>query len=501
VDILPDSRPSPDENYFLLYDHPFSFESHAWLSHGRTSPAPVCIMNAGYSSGWCEESFGIDLVASEVLCRAKGDDACRFIMAHPSRIEHYVERYIEGRPDLASRLRGYEIPDFFSRKRVEEELRVSHAELERRVDERTLELSTSYARLQAEIVEREQVQRQLRQAGKLEAIGRLAGGIAHDFNNLMSVIMVRGDLLSRHLAPDDPLQEEVDEVIAAARRAATLTQQLLAFSRIHVITPQRVDLSAMVATLAKSLMPLVGEDIELELELDRSGCVVQADPSQLEQVIMNLVVNARDAMPRGGALRLQTGHVITSLSIQTSTGEPDPGRYAHRRWVIPAPGSTRNHLQDLSIRSSADQSRWSRYRLGLSTVYGVAPGGGGVDVVSAPGPGYLYALFPGADGQRPIAAPRPSELPLQRASLIVEAEPARHPAEAGRALRLPRAVCGRSGSRARARASSGLGDRAPAHRRGDAQDDRSGAGAARVRHFAFAARAVHVRIRPGRGTA
>ena len=117
VDIFPESSPSPDANYYLIYDHPFSFESDAWEQRGRKADFPVCIMNAGYSSGWCEESFGIELVASEILCKAKGDDCCRFIMAPPDRIEGHIEKYREVHPDLAGRVKEYEVHDFFKRQR------------------------------------------------------------------------------------------------------------------------------------------------------------------------------------------------------------------------------------------------------------------------------------------------------------------------------------------------------------------------------------------------
>ena len=100
VDIFPESRPSPDENYYLIYDHPYSFESDAWIKAKKKVNFPVCVMNAGYSSGWCEESFGIKLVASEIYCKAKGDDHCRFIMGHPSKIEGYITEYLKKRPAL-----------------------------------------------------------------------------------------------------------------------------------------------------------------------------------------------------------------------------------------------------------------------------------------------------------------------------------------------------------------------------------------------------------------
>jgi two-component system sensor histidine kinase/response regulator len=162
VDIFPESKPSPDENYFLIYDHPFSFESDAWLKAGKKSDFPVCVMNAGYSSGWCEESFGVPLVASEIMCRAKGDDVCRFIMAHSSKIEDYIKEYLRKEPELARKVTKYEIPGFFRRKHIEEELRRAHDELEKRVQERTAELAKVNKALQAEINERKQAEEELR---------------------------------------------------------------------------------------------------------------------------------------------------------------------------------------------------------------------------------------------------------------------------------------------------------------------------------------------------
>ena len=125
VDISAESRPSPDENFYLLYDHPYSFESDSWLKAGKPVDFPVCVMNAGYSSGWCAESFGLTLVASEILCKAKGDEWCRFIMAPPDRIEAHIGEYLQREPHIARKVTSYEIPGFFTRKQAEDELRAA----------------------------------------------------------------------------------------------------------------------------------------------------------------------------------------------------------------------------------------------------------------------------------------------------------------------------------------------------------------------------------------
>jgi diguanylate cyclase (GGDEF)-like protein/PAS domain S-box-containing protein len=168
VKISPESNPTPDENYFLIYDHPFSFESDAWLRKGRKSEFPVCIMNAGYSSGWCEESFGVPLVAAEIECLARGDAQCRFVMAPPARIEQHLAARSgqESAPARGVRPRGATIsaPEFFQRKRMEEELRQSHETLEAKVEARTAALLAANDRLHAEIAERTRAERALRES-------------------------------------------------------------------------------------------------------------------------------------------------------------------------------------------------------------------------------------------------------------------------------------------------------------------------------------------------
>ena len=302
VEILPESKPSPDAEYCLVYDHPYSFESNAWVRNARHSDVPVCIMNAGYSSGWCEESFGLKLVAAEILCRAKGDETCRFVMAPPERISGRISDYVKAHPDIAPRAAHFRIPDFFARKREEENLKKRQDELER----------------------------ELRQTQKLEALGRLAGGIAHDFNNIISVVLGQAALAQRQLSADDPLAEDLAKIIRAGERAASLTQKLLTFGRSQVAQNDILDLNVVVDETAKMIERVIGDDVELSLQLAHDAGNVRADRSQLEQVLMNLAVNARDAMPNGGRFSIATsrnGDALVDLVVSdTGSGMDDETR-------------------------------------------------------------------------------------------------------------------------------------------------------------------------------
>ncbi len=164
VKILPESHPSPDDDYFLIYDHPFSFEADTWMKSGEKPDFPVCIMNAGYSSGWCEESFGIPLVAVEIECQARGDKHCRFVMAPPGKIEQYLEKYsptgyAESQPAVS-----IAIPEFFQRKRLEEELLRHRDHLEDLVRERTERLTRINEQLQREIAVRSKAEKALQKS-------------------------------------------------------------------------------------------------------------------------------------------------------------------------------------------------------------------------------------------------------------------------------------------------------------------------------------------------
>ncbi len=371
VHIFPESRPTPDDEYFLLYEHPYSFESDAWLRAGESRDFPVCIMNAGYSSGWCQESFGLQLVAAEVRCRARGDDTCRFVMAPPNRIEAHVRQEVKTGVSF--------IPDFFARKRAEEQLRQAHSELERRVVERTLAL-------EREMEERRRVERELQRQHKLQALGRLAGGVAHDFNNLMAVVLTNGALLERTLPANDPRRRYAEEMIHAVHRAADLTRQLLAFGSTLPGERERVELDVAVANLARMLGRLIGDDVELEIDLDAPGCHILATRSEIDQVIVNLVVNARDALPAGGRIRVATERALGADVVFLRVTDSGIGMTPETQASIFDPFFT--------TKEGAGTG------LGLSTVYGIVQrGGGSIAVESKPGEGSTFTIT------WPVAAP------------------------------------------------------------------------------------------------
>ena len=186
---------------------------------------------------------------------------------------------------------------------------------------------TGAVHIMSDITERKKLEEQFLQSQKVEAVGRLAGGVAHDFNNMMTVVIGYSEFLLSRLKEGEAEYNSMEEIMKAGQRAASLTRQLLAFSRKQVLQPHVLDLNALITDLEKMLRRLIGEDVELHLSLDSELGSVRADPSQIDQIIMNLAVNARDAMPRGGKIAIETANVELDEEYTRLHIEVQPGPY------------------------------------------------------------------------------------------------------------------------------------------------------------------------------
>jgi len=222
-----------------------------------------------------------------------------------------------------------------------------------------------------DVTEKRVLEKQLRMAQKMEAIGRLSGGIAHDFNNLLGVIIGYSRVLKRTLGENNPLSEHVTEIEKAGERAAALTKQLLAFSRQQVLTPAVLNLNTLVADMEKMLPRLLGEDVAVSLQLDSGLANVKADQSQIEQIIMNLAVNSRDAMPKGGKLKIQTANVQLDQTFTRNRPGSRIGNYVLLTVSDTGTGMDGGTLAHIFEPFFTTKERGKGTGLGLATVYGI----------------------------------------------------------------------------------------------------------------------------------
>ncbi len=287
-----------------------------------------------------------------------------------------------------------------------------------------------------DVTEKRVLEKQLRMAQKMEAIGRLSGGIAHDFNNLLGVIIGYSGVLKKQLGPGNALCEHALEIEKAGQRAASLTKQLLAFSRQQVLTPAVLNLNSLATDMEKMLPRLLGEDIEVSLTLDPELGNVKADQSQIEQVIMNLAVNARDAMPTGGKMQVQTSNVQLDQAYTWNHPGSKVGEYVLLAVTDTGMGMDAGTLTHIFEPFFTTKERGKGTGLGLATVYGVVKQSNGyIWVDSAPGKGASFQIYlprhvgePGADEPKNDSGEklRGSETIL----LVEDAEPLRKLAQA-----------------------------------------------------------------------
>jgi PAS domain S-box-containing protein len=282
----------------------------------------------------------------------------------------------------------------------------------------------SFVAVKRDVTRELELQAQYLQSQKMESVGRLAAGVAHDFNNLLTIINGSAELATHTMSPDDPAMEDLRQILAAGARAGALTRQLLAFSRQDVVQPVVLDLDEVIEGFRKMLSRLLQEHIAVEVRAGLGHTRVKADPGQLEQVILNLAVNARDAMPSGGTLRIETNVVVlTAAEAAALRPAVPPGRFACVRVIDTGDGmdgETQAHIFEPFFTTKAIGKGTG---LGLATVlHIVEKSGGGIRVMSTVGEGTTFEVFlpevESAD-RRPVPAPDEAMTPALRATVLV----------------------------------------------------------------------------------
>jgi len=268
---------------------------------------------------------------------------------------------------------------------------------------------------------------QLHQAQRLESVGQLAGGIAHDFNNILGVIMNYAEFVADEQEPDSQALHDVEEIRRAAERAAALTRQLLIFSRREVVQPEVLDLRQVVSGLENLLRRALGERVEMETFFDEDLMAIEADPGQIEQVLVNLAVNARDAMPEGGRLLIEADNAQLDSEYAYMHPDTEPGDYVRLKVSDTGVGMDEKTIQRSFEPFFTTKGQAEGTGLGLATVYGIVTGAGGrIDIYSEPGMGTTVKIHLPASSVAPRKVEaRPKERPVGRGEvvLVVEDEP------------------------------------------------------------------------------
>jgi PAS domain S-box-containing protein len=278
-----------------------------------------------------------------------------------------------------------------------------------------------------DVTERRTLEVQYQQAQKMEAVGRLAGGVAHDFNNLLTVILGNCELLLTDIGADDARRSDIEEIQKAGRSAAGLTGRMLAFSRKQIIEPVLLDLNQTVADVRTMLGRLIGEDVTMQYELASEPAIVKADRGQMEQVVMNLAVNARDAMPKGGTLRVETANVELDESYAKTHLSVKPGKYVLLTVSDTGSGMTPEVQARLFEPFFTTKEVGKGTGLGLATVHGIVTrSGGSVDVYSEVGAGTSFKVyFPRAEAAKVVAeVPAPVKRPRAGTQTVLVVEDA-----------------------------------------------------------------------------
>ena len=353
VEILPDSHPSPDDDFVISYHHPFSFESDSWLRAGHATDVPVCVMNAGYSSGWCEESFGIPLVATEIACKAKGDDNCTFVMAPPHRIEAHLERMLADASEDRRREVIRDIPMLFERKAIEEQLEDAVARAQAANEAKTLFLAN----------------------------------VSHELRTpLTGILGIAHLLLDQDLAPEH--RAEVARIDQSGKALLRILNDILDLSKIEAgameVHLAPADVRAMLGEVVDLLRTVVAEKgltLDVHVEADVPS-LVRTDSLRVRQILLNLAGNAVKFTEFGGvSLHVQCpGGDVLRIDVRDTGVGIDPA-------TIP------DLFEDFTQADASDARRFGGAGLGLGIARRLATLlGGGIEATSVPGRGSTFTL-------------------------------------------------------------------------------------------------------------